>query len=620
MNAAIKTKILAAANFLRSAEIDGLRRIISRDDRRAFGFGLGLGAAGGLIELAGIAGLYPFLAVLSNPELARTNGLLARFRALGGFSTDRSFILAFGVACLLAFLASSGFLFFRQAYITRFSLRQTAQLSSRLLRSYLSRPYAFFLQTNSAEIAKNVIEQADGVANGFLLPCMTAFSECFVLISLTGLVIWVDPKAGLLAVIMLGGLAAAIQLSVRRHIHDLGRLNDEANGARFAYCLEALQSIKEIKAAAAEKFFWTQFERPASAFASTFLRANILISVPSFLIQAAGVTAMMTLALFLVAANRPTSQVIPLLSLYAVAGYRLMPSMSRFSTALASMRRYRTVLDNVVATLAEALPTSPQTMDLRLQSKLELHEVRFAYSGPRGGRNVLNGVSFAIQRGTFVALVGGSGAGKTTLVDILMGLLEADSGTIRLDGRDLSSKDMPAWRRRIGYIPQSLLLSDASIAANIAFGVAEEDIDFARVKTAARLARLDEMIDGLPEGLSTRVGERGSNLSGGQRQRLGIARALYPDPDLLILDESTSALDGITERAILATLHSLKTAKTIIAVAHRETTIRDSDQIIVLREGRIADKGRFDELLARDRTFADLMAREGASPIHENAG
>ncbi|MBI4370789.1 MAG: ABC transporter ATP-binding protein [Elusimicrobia bacterium] len=593
-----------------------LWRHVVGEDRGGFLLGLGLGAAGGFIELVGAAGIYPFLALLSRPDFAREHPILLALRTRFGLVEDKSFLLAFGALCLAAFLVSTAFLIARQAYMTRYAMGLTARVSTRLLANYLRRPYAFFLDRHSAELAKNVVAQADATASGTLLPWMALFSESFIIAALAGLVLWMDPAAGAIVILGLGGLTGLILLSLRGRVQRLGREADQANGRRFAYCLEALQSVKEIKAADAEDAFWRKFELPAAAFSSAFAEANVAQVLPSPLIQSAAVCAMLGLAMYLAAKGRPPAEIVPLLSVYAAAGYRLMPSLSRASVAFAQMRQFHSQFVEATDVLASAAappaPSPRPARALQFRSRLEFQNVGFAYPGPRGARRALDGVSLTIPHGAFAALAGGSGAGKTTLADILLGLLGPQEGRLLVDGRTLNPEDLPAWRRRIGYIPQSVFISDDTVAANVAFGVAESAIDEGRAREALRLARLDEFVASLPNGLLTRVGERGALLSGGQRQRLGIARALYRDPDLLVMDESTSALDGITEGELLDSLAALRGSKTLLVIAHRPTTIRRADKIMLLKAGRLAAEGSYDDLSRRDPHFAALMSQPAA--------
>ncbi|MDE2290569.1 MAG: ABC transporter ATP-binding protein, partial [Elusimicrobia bacterium] len=330
--------------------------------------------------------------------------------------------------------------------------------------------------------------------------------------------------------------------------------------------------------------------------------------LPSPTIQGAAVVAMISLAMIFIAGGRPAAEIVPLLAVFAAAGFRLMPSLSRLSVALSLTRQHESVVEGVLAVLAED-PAAPaaEGAEVGFRSAIELDDLRFSYVP---GVPVLDGVSLRVAHGSFVALAGGSGAGKTTLVDVLMGLLEPQSGRVVVDGKQVTPEAMPAWRRRIGYIPQTLFLFDDTIAANIAFATDPAKVDRERVAECARLAQLESLVAGSPQGLETKIGERGSRLSGGQRQRLGIARALYRDPDLLVMDESTSALDGITEAEILETLKSLRGRKTILVIAHRAATVREADVVVLLKGGRVAAVGSYDDLAAKDAHFAALMSHE----------
>jgi len=585
-------------------------RLLAREDHPRFYLCLFLGVAGGFAELVGVAAIYPFIALLSRPELAHAWPALGAARAVLGLDGDRPFLLAFGAFSLVVFLLSTAFMLVRQVYTTRFAIRQTERISVRLLRSYLNRPYRRLLDGSSADHAKSVIGESTTVAYEYLLSWITVFCECFIIAALSSLVVYASPLSGLLTVAGTSAVAGAVLVYLRARVGEFGRQNAEANGRRFEYCLEALQSFKEIKAADAEAFFWRKFQRPASRYAETFTQTIVAQILPSPTIQATAVVTMIALAMIFIATGHPASEIVPLLSVFAAAGFRLMPSLSRLSVALALTRQHESIVENVASVLAED-PAEPavDNREMEFRKTLALEDLRFSFVP---GKPVLAGASFSIPRGAFVALAGGSGAGKTTLADVLMGLLEAQSGRVLVDGKPLTPADMPAWRRRIGYIPQSLFLFDDSIAANIAFAVPTDKIDRARVAEAAKQAQLEDLIASLPEGIDAEIGERGSKLSGGQRQRLGIARALYRDPDLLIMDESTSALDGITEGEILATLKNLKGRKTILVIAHRPTTVRDADSIVLLKDGRVADAGRYEDLAARDAHFAALMSHEGS--------
>lgn len=595
-----------------------LLRHVVKDDKRGFILALLFSIFGGFVELAGVATIYPFLTLLNRPEIIHQKKPLEWLFASGRFASDRDFIFYFGILSALTFVFVNAFMFAKQAYLTRFSVARTAKISVRLLQNYLYRPYEFYLDHNSGEIGKNVISQADGVANSVLLSWMTAVSELFVLLSIALFILYFDFKTGLTVILVLGTIVGMIQYSIRKKVIELGRLNDEANSDRFSYCLEALQSIKEIKAAQKENFFCRIFKAPAQKFANSFSRANIVQILPSYAIQALAAVFVVGLALYYLKIGKPLPAILPLISLYAVAGYRLMPSLNRFSTAISQMRQYQVVFDNVAQILAAPIPAAAEPVvlgePLQFTDKIQFKDVSFVYASSKSRDAVLDHLNFEIQANTFVAIAGGSGAGKTTLVDVLLGFFPPKEGEISIDGRRLTPDLMTQWRKLIGYIPQAIYLLDGTIADNIAFGVEETRRDWERVRKAARMAHLDDLVSELPDGFNARIGQRGAKFSGGERQRLAIARALYADPKILIMDEPTSALDGITEQGIVKTLIELKRDKTVIVIAHRNSTIRNSDKILLLDKGKIADSGPYDDLAKRNKHFAELMSHQQSGP------
>jgi ABC-type multidrug transport system fused ATPase/permease subunit len=584
-------------------------RLVIKGSRRRFALVMLVALFGGLVELAGVTTIFPFLSLLARPEISHSQPLLRRLYELGRFTNDRSFIFWIGVAAILFFTFANIYIFFKNALVMRFAISHTGSLATRLLRLYLRKPYAYFVENHSAKIAKDILVQSDMVANTVLLSWMTALSESCTLAALVLLVLWVDVATGLCIVLGLGGIVAAAYFTIRRKIYDLGQLSDEANSRRFEYCLETLGAVKEIKATESEEYFCRAFEPHAQSMAAAYTRTNVLQALPTYFVQSVSAGFIIGLALFHIRRGTDLSQIVPLLSLYVVAGYRLLPSLMKFAGAISQVRQHRAVFDNVASLLAESdgLPrTPPSPRRLPLEAGIEFRSVTFRYS--KQARPVFDAFDLKIASNEFVALVGSSGAGKSTLVDLLLGLLSPERGLILAGGTPLDASSLPHWRAQVAYVPQSVFLLDGTVAENIAFGVWPERVDSERVRAAAQLARIDDLIEGLPGGYDSEIGERGSKLSGGQRQRLGIARALYRDPEVLILDESTSALDGITEEQIVRTLEGLKGRKTVIVIAHRHSTVRLCDRILLLDEGRIEDSGSYEELASRSSRFTRLMS------------
>lgn len=574
-----------------------------------------LAVVAGLLEAAAVASVMPFLATLAGgglaAGLARFSGLLesvgtagqsARLAWLGGVVIGL-LVLANTVSAVTTWL------------MLRFANRQGHALSARLLESYLGKPYAFYLDRNIAELQKNVFGEVYRVTSGSLIPAVQIVTKSSVLVFVSVLLVLVDPMMALVVAAVLGGAYAILYRFARAALQSAGRVSVEAGTQRARHALEALAGAKEIKLLGRESQFLQRFREPSLRWADAQTQAQAISQLPRFALEAVAIGLILLLAIYLLEAGRSMGETLPLVGLYAFAGYRLMPALQLAFAGFAAIRNSQPALDAVLADLGEAPAQAPVGQDTRgripVESAVELVSVHYRYPGEAGW--TLKPVDLRIERNTSVALVGATGCGKTTVVDLLMGLLRPDGGSLRVDGVDIDDARLRAWQRSIGHVPQQVFLCDDSIARNIAFGLPDAEIDMSRVERAAKVARLhDFVVSSLPEGYGTVVGDRGIRLSGGQRQRIGIARALYCDPDLLVLDEATSALDNVTENAVLEALQALAGRKTVVMVAHRLSTVRACDLICVMEQGRIVERGRYDELIGASRRFQALAAAAGA--------
>lgn len=584
-------------------------RILS-DDKGKFYFAVLLCLLGGAVELVGVGTLYPFLALLAKPQLIASSVILHWLYQTLGFSSAAQFLFWSGCAALVAVFFASLFMFMKMAYITRFCVGQTARISVRLLDAYLRKPMQFHLANNSSELSKDVIVQSDQFTNGILVGVMTIISDGIILLILIGLILAVDMKTGLVAMTLLAVVMGSTLVYTRNRIQGLARKNDEANGARFVYCVGALQSVKEIKTAGKEGFFSSMFRRHAMEFGHSYANVSVLQLLPQSIVQFVAAGAVIGIALYYIATGAELSTIVPTLAIYAVAGYRLMPSFNRLSLALSQLQQFRPAANNIRQVLGEYRPeTGAAGIAPALtpaSCKIEFSHVGFAYPG--APHPVFRDFSLEINGCGFVCLVGSSGAGKTTLVDLLLRLMPLGQGEIRVGGAVPGQLGERAWRERFGYVPQSIYMIDGTIAENIAFGVPEGEVDRARLREVIRLCHLEDVVDSRPEGLEFQVGEHGARLSGGQRQRIGIARAIYRDPPILILDESTSSLDGISEKKIIETLSDLKRSKIIISIAHRSSLVRNCDRVVFISHGEIAADGGYEELRRSSPRFNELMS------------
>jgi len=570
----------------------------------------------GVVQMVAIASILPFLAVLANPAVIETSDRLNALYTGLGFATPHRFLVFLGGAifCLVFF----GLLFrtFTHYAIYRFVFLRGYAIGSRLLAAYLRQPYSWFLNQHSAQLGANILTDVNKVVGQALMPAMRLLSYGAVGLMLIALLVAVQPKAALVLAVLLGGSYGLIYLGVRNRLARLGEARFEANHQRFQAAADAVGGIKDVKILGLEETYLRRFQKPALALAEYDATSAVISEFPRHILEAIGFGGMLLFILVMLATgDGHLGAVLPVLGVYAFAGLRLFPALQQVYGSFAALRFAKPTLDKLHADLAETSGGTPLragagTPPLRLEDRLELAAIEYAY--PQAERAALRGVDMSIPARTTVGLVGGTGAGKTTVVDLILGLLEPQAGMILVDGQPVTASNRRAWQRAIGYVPQAIFLTDESVAANIAFGLPAEAIDRAAVERAARIAELhDFVVHELPLGYDTPVGERGVRLSGGQRQRIGIARALYHDPDVLIMDEATSALDNLTEKAVMDAVHNLGHAKTIVLIAHRLSTVRSCDTIFMMEHGRVVAQGGYDELIAENQTFRAMAGGHG---------
>lgn len=562
-------------------------------------------------ETFGVTMLLPFFMVLSKPQMIEMQPVVSYFYHGLGFTDHHSFLLAFGcVAFGIVVLAS----LIRIA--TTFSMNYFAQigghkLAERLLETYLRQPYVFFLQRHSSELTKKITTDSQMLVINILQPGMYVIAYTLVVVTMTAIMLALDPVLALSVGGVIGGLYVLIFKSIKRLLARIGRELDVSHHQRFSSIEVALGGIKDIKLMGREDVYIEQF-RPASLRVAKHQAISAaLAESPRYLIEAVAIGGAVTLALMLISMGRGTGLVLPGLSVYALAGYKLIPAAQRVFSGLTNLQVGDAVLNSIQEDFkSSAAPLPPgSTADvqaMQLRQDIVLDSVGFAY--PNARKLALEGVSLRIEAGSSVGLIGGTGAGKTTLVDIILGLLQPSEGEIRVDGAPITDTNLKSWQHALGYVPQFIFLADTSIAENIALGVPRQAVDMAQVERCARMAQIHDFIaTELPEGYKTRVGERGVRLSGGQRQRIGIARALYRDPSVLVLDEATSALDTLTEKAVMESVQALSHQKTIIMIAHRLSTVRPCDRIFMLDKGKLIEQGSYDELLATSGKFKAMV-------------
>ena len=562
-----------------------------------------------LIDVIGIASIMPFIGVLSNPELVQTNEHLAKLYEFSGCESSHDFLFLLGTIVFLLLLISLSLKAFTLYVQTRFTLRLEYSLGRRLLSGYLNQPYEWFLNQNSSELGKSIIAEVYNVVKGGFTPMMTIATQSVMTIAVLALLLFVNPFLSLIVFITLTGSYFLIYKLLKNTLGSMGQSRFDANKERYSSINEVFGGIKDVKLGGLEDIYLEKFAKPSLVYSKSNAASQVINTMPRFALEAVTFGGILLMILYMMKANDGLEKVLPIIALYALAGYRLMPALQQIYEGFSKLKFSTPAvkkLHNDLTKLKEFTSYS-EGHALSLSKYIQLENIIFSY--PQTEKRTIDNVSLTIPAYKTIGFVGSTGSGKSTIVDIILGLLASYQGEVTVDNKILSSSNRQAWQKNIGYVPQHIYLSDDTIRANIAFNEKKNDIDKAAVIRAAKIANLHEFVSkDLPNSYNTFVGERGVRLSGGQIQRIGIARALYHSPSLLVLDEATSALDNITERAVMDAVNSIHEQITIIIIAHRLSTLRKCNKIYFIEEGKIRLEGTYSDLVKNDEVFRSMAA------------
>jgi len=564
--------------------------ILDRREKRKLIPLIALTLIGSAFELIGVTVFMPFIQIIMQPDyMIGNNKYLHWAYTTFHFSSAIGFMIAMCVAIILIYVVKNVFLIWQKKVIYQYSFDVQKHLATKLLNAYMHEPYSFFLQKNIAELQRALQED---VANfsGFIMQFLELAAELVVCILIT---VYLFTVSKTICIVVAGIMALCIFVFVmvsKKMSTTLGRDCQNYKAKIYQWINQAIGGIKEVKILETDNFFTHSFSSYYDKYSNALCILHLLAMIPKYIVEAVCMTGLLLAIIFkLLWGTADMVYFVPQLTVFAVAAFRLMPSVGRINGYVSQMISSLPSVNLVYHDLEEVddyqkKQTEVIQKDWKFRNQIAIENVTFHYPGTE--RRVIDHVSFTIPRGKMIAFIGTSGAGKTTMVDLILGLLSPDSGKICADGMDVH-RNPQTWHRELGYIPQSIYLADESIRENIAFGVDTDKIDDEAVNRAIHQAQLDEYISSLPDGVNTMVGDRGVRISGGQRQRIGIARALYHNPEILVLDEATSALDSETESAVMEAINSLQGVKTLIVIAHRLTTIQNADLFYRVEDGKV---------------------------------
>ncbi|MEB3826905.1 ABC transporter ATP-binding protein [Phormidium sp. CCY1219] len=563
-------------------------------------------------ETLGVGLVLPFISLLENPQRVQEAGLLRSVYQAVGEPSTRQFLIWAGLGLIGIYLIKNAYLTGLTYLQCRFICNKQVELCARLFHAYLYSPYTFHLQRNSAELIQKINSEAFMVGS-ILSTGILALTEITILTAIALLLLLIEPVTFLMAAGVLTVATVSFYRLVRIKLSQLGKARQYHQGQVIQMINQGLAGVKETKILGREKLFLEAYNTHNIAANRTLQYFQIVNQLPRFFIETIAVVALMLIFVSVLAQGRELSAVLPTLSLFAAAAFRLMPSINRILNSVTTIRfssysvhviyhdfkELKPLLEHPkVANYSKLTNTNPVW-----ETAIALRNVFYQYPGASDAS--LRGISLTIPRGTSVGFVGSSGAGKTTIVDVILGLLPPTEGQVLVDGRDIYD-DLSAWQRSIGYIPQSIYLCDDTLRNNIAFGIPADEINEDWIESAIESAQLTELVKSWPQGLDTLVGERGVRLSGGQRQRVGIARALYHNPEVLVMDEATAALDNQTEAGVMEAVEKLSGEKTLIMIAHRLSTVKNCDRLYFMNQGKIVDAGTYDELCQSNQEFQKM--------------
>ena len=563
-----------------------------------------------ILEIVGVASIIPFMTLVGNMDQLQENIFIAQVYRASGIDSESEFVFFLGFLVLVMMFISAMISVYTIWMISMFANKVGTEIADRLYNYYLEQNWLFHSSGSSAQLTRKIAVETQRVTGGILTPLMQMNARIILALLMILSIFIYDPKVATLIFITFSIAYLILFKVVRMRIQRNGKTISEVNEKRFRLMNEGFGGIKDILLLGRDEDYIKRFNQTGILLAYSQGANAALGQAPKYFMELVAFGSMILIVLYLITShNGNLGVILPLLSVYALAGLKLLPAFQLIYASIASIKGHSPGFEAIQKDLLESSKKEPSSVKIEKsylspKEKISLENILFTYPGI--DEPVLNDLSISIPVNSVIGIVGPSGSGKSTLIDILLGLIEPQQGILKIDDKTINDKNLRSWQNTIGFVSQSIFLSEGTIAENVAFGISDNEINVGQVEQALKMAHLNEFVDSLENGVNTKVGERGVQLSGGQRQRIGIARALYYEAEVLVFDEATSSLDGITEKMIMKAIHEFSGKKTIIMIAHRLKTVQKCDQIFFIDKGKVIDKGTYQELIKKNKQFKNM--------------
>tara|TARA_B100001287_G_scaffold86087_1_gene71992 strand:+ start:4208 stop:5917 length:1710 start_codon:yes stop_codon:yes gene_type:complete len=563
-----------------------------------------------IVEILGVASIIPFMALVGDMTQLQQDTFIAKFYLMSGVNSESEFVFILGICVLIMLFISMIISIFTIWGLSMFANKIGTEIADRLYAHYLNQDWLFHASGSSAQLTKKIATETMRVTGAILVPLMYLNSKVFLSLLMSISIFIYDPKVAAIGLSIFAISYFLIFKGVRNRLNKNGTAISEVNEQRFRLMNEGFGGIKDVLLMGRDHDFINRFNKTGKTLAYSQGTNTALAQAPRYFVELLAFGSMILLILYLIASHDGNlGMILPIISVYAIGTIKLLPAFQQIYSSIAIIKANIPAFESIQQDLYDS--SSEAKMSIKVEEsylhpkkQISLEKVTFTY--PNKQEPALDRLSITIPVNSVIGIVGPSGSGKSTLIDILLGLIEPDKGKLTIDNKIIDNRNCRSWQNTIGFVAQSIFLSEGSIAENIAFGIPNNEIDFKQVEYALDLAHLSEFTNSLKQGIHTKVGERGIQLSGGQRQRIGIARALYHKAEVLIFDEATSSLDGITEKMIMEAIHEFSGKKTIILIAHRLKTVQKCDKIFFIDNGKVADHGTYDELIDKNEQFKKM--------------